>query len=81
MTRTNVGEEIEEIGIGCGGGDLIEHQELEVDNAIIDQLLSLFPKMEESIMMDIKQVFDLDMRLAGVCVVCLFCFCSITEGN
>ncbi len=62
VTRTQVGEEIEEMGIGGGGGDLTEHQELEVDNAIIHQLLGLFPKMAEPIMQDIKQAFQAGLQ-------------------
>ena len=41
VTRTKDEGEIEELGVGGGGGDLAQHQELEVNSTIIDQLLDL----------------------------------------
>jgi DNA cross-link repair 1C protein len=40
VTRTELGAEIAEIGVGGGGGDLAKRPELEFDNnAVIDKLL------------------------------------------
>ena len=42
ITRYDSGEEVEEVGIGGGGGDLTNGLELELDDtSVLDQLLSL----------------------------------------
>lgn len=42
ITRTKLGAEIAEIGIGGGGGDLTQSPELELDSdVVIEQLLGL----------------------------------------
>jgi len=42
ITRTN-GEEIPEVGVGGGGGDLNQHPDLVIgDSAIVDELMSLW---------------------------------------
>jgi len=43
ITRTKIGTEVAEMGIGGGGGDLNQHPELLLENdAIISQLLELW---------------------------------------
>jgi hypothetical protein len=42
ITRNKFGVEIGEIGVGGGGGDLIQHPELELDDSdVIEKLLDL----------------------------------------
>lgn len=42
ITRTKSGEEVGEIGIGGGGGDLVQGAELELDDThMVEQLLDL----------------------------------------
>lgn len=60
------GEEMPEIGVGGGGGDLNQHPDLVLhDDVAIDQLMGLFDDVDQDVKMDIKKMLSTGIGANG----------------
>ena len=64
ITRAR-GEDVEELGIGGGGGDLVQHPDLVLDAKDKVALMALFSNAEEDVKNDIRRKFFTGLRPTG----------------